>query len=173
MISEEFFIKWFHGPLGLENYRYREVARTINAVRLEKPGFERNKVCDWVTALPYIKQHYFSENLYLSIAFYKEPAIREPVFQYLFYDFDFEPDPDLAIRKGLEFANSLRKRFGIDVVLVKSGFKGLQLIIPLKKPIDFETYSYIWNYLVQPYDYSLVLDRKVCEPRRLQRIPYT
>jgi len=173
MISEEFFIKWFHGPLGLEDYRYREVARTINAMKLEKPRFERNKVSDWVTALPYIKQYYFNENLYLSIAFYKEPAIKEPVFQYLFYDFDFESDPDLAVRKALEFTNSLRKRFNIDVVLIRSGFKGLHIVIPLRRLIDFETYNYIWNYLVQPYDYSLVLDRQVCEPRRLQRIPYT
>ena len=81
---EEFLIKWFYGPLGLEDYRYREIARTISASKLERPEFERNRVCDWVTALPYIKQYYFNENLYLSIAFYKEPAVREPVFQYLF-----------------------------------------------------------------------------------------
>jgi len=170
---EEFFIKWFMGPLRLDDYRFREVARTIGSMKLKRPRFERNYVTDWVGALTYVKEYYRVENLYLSVAFYSEPRITEPKYQWLFYDFDYEENPDLAMRKALEFAESLKRRYGVDVVLIKSGHKGAHIVVPLKCLIDFKTYEYIWHYLVQPYDFSLVLDKDICEARRLQRIPYT
>ena len=170
---EEFFFKWFTGPQK-DTEAYRELAYTIGALREERPGFSRNNIYDWITCFTKIKPLYGKENLYLSIAFY-DSSIRIIGYHYLYYDFDNEENPQLAIRKGLEFARNIRERYGATPVTYLSGRKGLGIIVPLKGYVDWETYELLWRTLIQPYRYMLsgLVDVKVLEPRRVHRIPYT
>lgn len=169
---EDFLIKWFCGPKKDTSVR-REVAYTIGARVKERPGFSRNNIVDWVDALPIIKEYYETENLYLSTAFYdsEEKLIG---YHYLYYDFDNEKNPDLAIRGGLEFARSLKERFGITPVTYLSGRKGVGVLVIVKDYIDWGTYQLLWKTLISPYRYlKELVDTKVLDKRRVHRIPYT
>jgi hypothetical protein len=162
----DFIFEFFYGPLKTPDI-FREFG-----MKSDK-GFYRNDYLDVVEFTSRVIDHYDSGNLYISVAFYSEPRLCEPKFQYLYYDFDCEGDVDLAVRKALEFTNYLRKRFNVDPVLVKSGFKGIHVLIPLNQVIDYSTYSYMWGYLIKPFNFEDILDTNVKEPRRLHRIPYT
>ena len=130
MILDSFYTKWFIGPSMDFDVR-REIAYTIGARSRERPGFSRNHIVDHVNALPLIKKLNGVENIYLSIAFYD---IEERLlgYHYLYYDFDYEEDPELAVRKGLEFANSIKARYGAEPITYLSGRKGLGVVVVLK-----------------------------------------
>ena len=162
----DFIFEFFYGPLKTPDI-FREFGMKSSN------GFRRNEFLDVVEFTSRVIDHYDSGNQYISVAFYNEPRLCEPKFQYLYYDFDREGNVDLAVRKALEFTNYLRRRFNVDPVLVKSGFKGLHVLVPLNQVVDFSTYSYLWEYLTKPFNYEGVLDTNVKEPRRLHRIPYT
>jgi len=179
---ENFFIKWFVGPKNDPGVR-REIARTIGAREKEKPDFSRNNIVDWVLALPIIKEYYESENLYLSTAFYDHDE-KLLGYHYLYFDFDNEERPDLAIMKGLEFARSIKERYGAEPITYLSGRKGLGVLVIVKDYIDWETYQTLWRVLIQPYSYlSLlkdvnnrkvqIIDTKILDKRRVHRIPFT
>ena len=171
-LPEDFFIRWFCGPRKDPGVR-REIAYTIGAGVREKPDFSRNNIVDWVDALPIIKEYYGVENLYLSTAFYGvDGEVRG--YHYLYYDFDSKDNPELAVRKGLEFANSLKDRYGITPVTYLSGHKGVGVLVVLKVYVDWETYQVLWKALIQPYRYlKELIDTKVLDKRRVHRIPYT
>ena len=171
MILDSFYTKWFIGPSMDFDVR-REIAYTIGARSRERPGFSRNHIVDHVNALPLIKKLNGVENIYLSIAFYD---IEERLlgYHYLYYDFDYEEDPELAVRKGLEFANSIKARYGAEPITYLSGRKGLGVVVVLKNYVKWDTYVLLWRTLIQPYDYHKFVDTKVLDPRRVHRIPFT
>jgi len=162
----DFIFEFFYGPLKTPDI-FREFGMKSNK------GFYRNDFLDVVEFTSRVIDHYDSGNLYISVAFYSEPRLCEPKSQYLYYDFDREGDVDLAVRKALEFTNYLRRRFNVDPVLVKSGFKGIHVLVPLNQVVDYSTYSYLWEYLTKQFNFEGILDTNVKEPRRLHRIPYT
>lgn len=44
------------------------------------------------------------------------------LYDRIVYDFDSRKNPDEALRKALEFARSLKERFGCDALVVPTGF---------------------------------------------------
>ncbi|MEM4684477.1 MAG: hypothetical protein QXW45_06895 [Thermosphaera sp.] len=167
----EYFRKWIIGPLR-DTEAYRELAHSIGASERERPGMSRNNILDHALGAPFIAEWRGKENVYISIAFYDVEA-KLKGYAYLYYDFDYEADPGRAIEKGLEFSRSLKKKYGVDVVPYLSGFKGLGVIVPLNKYIDWETYRSLWQTLIQPYSFRSIIDTKVLDARRLHRIPWT
>jgi len=167
---EEFFIRWFCGPRGDTN-TFREYAHSIGASEREKPGFSRNNVVDWLSAFTRVRELYRSENHFLNIRFF-DAEQRPRGYRYLFYDFDSKDDIERARREVAEFVASLSKRFGIAPVVVFSGSKGYHVYVVLDREIDFGTYSRLWNALLAPFSFSTV-DRRVLDPVRLSRVPYT
>jgi len=170
---EEFYIKWFSGP-SKDPDVVREIGHTIDAMRLERPNFKRF-FARWSDAIDTIFEYLYTENIYISVAFYRD---KTPYYHYLFYDFDSREDPNKAIEKALEFAGSLRKRFGVDPIPIRSGFKGMHIVVVLSRPIDFDTYRYIWRYLIQPYRLKGYIDDEIVDDqilfsRAMERIPYT
>ncbi|MEM4833938.1 MAG: hypothetical protein QW794_03050 [Thermosphaera sp.] len=167
----EYFRKWIIGPLR-DTDAYRELAHSIGASERERPGMSRNNIMDHALGAAFLSEWKGKENVYISTAFYDVEA-KLKGYAYLYYDFDSDADPGKAIEKGLEFSRSLRKKYGVDPVTYLSGFKGLGVIIPLKKYVDWEAYKALWQALVQPYSFKGILDTKVLDPRRLHRIPWT
>lgn len=167
----EYYRKWITGPL-VDVDAYRELAHSIGAYSNERPGMSRNNILDHTLGAAFISEWNGRENVYISIAFY-DAEFKLKGYAYLYYDFDSEENPELAIAKGLEFANSIKKRYGAVPVTYLSGFKGLGVLVPLKQYVDWETYKALWQVLIQPYRYGELLDRKVLDARRLHRVPWT
>ncbi len=168
----EYFRKWIIGPFR-DFDSLRELAHSIGAFKEDRPGMSRNHFLDHASGVPFIYEWKGRENVYISTAVY-DINNNLKGYPYIYYDFDYEEDPNLAISKGLEFARSIKNRYGADPVIYLSGFKGLGIIIPLKEYVDWKTYEALWKTLIQPYNYlGKIIDTKVLDKRRLHRIPYT
>ncbi len=168
---EAFFVRWLTGPAGDASVR-REIAHTIGARKYERPPFKRHMVLEPLQALEVIRKYRGKENVYASIAFY-DPMERPLGYHYLYYDFDCKEDPELAVRKGLEFARSIKQAYGCTPITYLSGHKGLGVVVVLKDYVDWASYEALWRALVQPYSFGSILDPQVLCYNRLQRIPYT
>lgn len=165
-------MKWIIGPHRDYDVR-RELAHSIGAMKLDKPGMSRNHYMDHATGVSFIFEWRGRENVYVSIAAYNIDETLKG-FPYLYFDFDWREDPEYAVEKGLEFANSIRKRYGAEPVTYLSGFKGVGILVVLKHYVDWETYEALWKTLIQPYNYlGKLVDTNVLDKRRLHRIPYT
>lgn len=165
-------MKWIIGPHRDYDVR-RELAHSIGAMKLDKPGMSRNHYMDHATGVSFIFEWRGRENVYVSIAAYNIDETLKG-FPYLYFDFDWREDPEYAVEKGLEFANSIRKRYGAEPVTYLSGFKGVGILVVLKHYVDWETYKALWKTLIQPYNYlGKLVDTNVLDKRRLHRIPYT
>lgn len=163
-VDESFFFKWFHGPLKVLNI-YRELAYTVGK------GFSRNNFLDWFTAFLETKKLNGRENIYLSIGFYHSPD-DAPEYHYLYFDFDSEENIKHAEKEAKQFIQYLKNRFNCSSIIVFSGCKGYNIIVPLNRPVSFETYRALWLTLTSPFTFQ-TLDTKVLDPRRVHRIPYT
>ncbi|MCD6195528.1 MAG: hypothetical protein J7J82_01915 [Staphylothermus sp.] len=172
MKMSEYYRKWIIGPFR-DFDSLRELAHSIGAFMEDRPGMSRNHFLDHASGVPFIYEWKGRENVYISIAVYDIDNNLKG-YPYLYYDFDSKENPEYAIKKGLEFARSIKERYGADPVVYLSGFKGLGIIVPLKEYVDWETYEVLWKTLIQPYNYlGSLVDRQVLEKRRLHRIPYT
>jgi len=166
MFSEGFFFEWFHGPFRVSGV-YRELAYTVGVSK----GFSRNNFLDWFSAFLEARKLNGRENLYLSIGFYRDPGFN-PEYHYLYFDFDSENIIEFAREEAQQFIQYLRDRFSCDPVIVFSGCKGYNVIVPLDRPVDFNIYRVLCLTLTSPFTFH-TLDSKVLDPRRVHRIPYT
>jgi len=175
-IFKQFFIKWWSGPSEVARDMIREVGYVLGAMKSGK--FYRDAgVLEWVLeAIPW--KEFRKLNIFISTALYIdigsiEQAEDKAIYDRIFYDFDSKENPKLAIEKAIEFSKSLKERFGCDAVITFSGLHGAHVTVPLKKPITWSVYSKLWDILIAPYSFGNLVDRKVKEPRRLYRVPYT
>jgi hypothetical protein len=116
--------------------------------------------------------------MFTSVAYYiniDDVSMAESRASYdrVYYDFDSKDNPKLAIDKALEFAKSLKARFSAGAVVAFSGLHGAHITIPLRKPISWTIYARLWDILIAPYDFKELVDKKVREPKRIYRVPYT
>jgi hypothetical protein len=175
-VFREFFRKWWSGVGNVASDMVREVGYCVGAMK--RGSFIRDRgLFEWaLTAIPWDK--FKQLNLFMSVAYYLniddvDNAIGKATYDRVFYDFDLRENPKLAIAKALEFAKSLKSRFGCDAVVTFSGVKGAHITIPLKRPIGWDTYARLWDVLIAPYDFRKLVDPVVKEPKRIYRVPYT
>jgi hypothetical protein len=173
---KEFFRKWWSGYGSVAKDMVREVGYCVGAMK--RSQFVRDRgLFEWaLTAIPWDKFKHL--NLFMSVAYYLniddvDMALDKAMFDRVFYDFDLEENPKLAIAKALEFAKSLKARFVCDAVVVFSGVKGAHISIPLKKPVGWGVYSRLWDVLIAPYNFRRLVDPVVRDAKRLHRVPYT
>ena len=173
---KEFFRKWWEGPSGFAGNAQREIGICVGAMKRDSFKRELGNLNIAFAIIPF--KDFRKLNLFVSIALYPDidlpaPDTSKALYDRLFYDFDSKEDPELARRKALEFAQSIKARFKVDPVVVFSGIKGAHVHIPLKKPVTWQVYEALWITLVAPYSFGRLVDPQVKEASRLHRVPYT
>jgi len=173
---KEFFRKWWSGYNNVAKDMAREIGFCVGV--MGQGNFARDAgLFEW--ALKAIPLNDFRQlNLFTSVAYYiniddVNVAEAKAFYDRVYYDFDSKDNPKLAVEKALEFAKSLKARFNVDAVVAFSGLHGAHVTVPLKKPIDWNVYARLWDILIAPYDFKSIVDRKVREPKRIYRVPYT
>jgi len=173
---KEFFRKWWSGPNEVAKDMVREIGYCVGVMK--QGNFIRDAgLLEW--ALKVIPFYEFRQlNLFTSVAYYVNiddvnNAEAKAMYDRVYFDFDSKDNPKLAMEKALEFAKSLKARFNVDVVVAFSGLHGAHVTVPLKKPINWNIYARLWDILIAPYDFKNLVDRKVREPKRIYRVPYT
>ncbi len=164
----EFLVKWFRGPLGIGEAR--EVFYSIGDPRRARVKVRRVFFVQGFELLldQVIMPRFRSVNLFIGIGAvrpeYSLAAVtgeidlgaEHLVYDTVQYDFDCKDDPELAVSRALEFARSLRERYQVDPLVYVTGCKGARLVIPLKKPTDYEGYVLLARSLIQPYRYTQI-----------------
>jgi hypothetical protein len=175
-VFNEFFRKWWSGYSNVAKDMVREIGYCVGVMK--QGNFVRDAgLIEW--ALKAIPLNEFRQlNLFTSVAYYiniddVNSAEAKAFFDRVYYDFDSKDNPKFAIDKALEFAKSLKARFGVDAVVAFSGLHGAHVTVPLKKPVNWGIYERLWDVLIAPYDFRNLVDRKVREPKRIYRVPYT
>jgi uncharacterized protein YeeX (DUF496 family) len=173
---KEFFRKWWSGYNNVAKDMAREIGFCVGV--MGQGNFARDAgLFEW--ALKAIPLNDFRQlNLFTSVAYYiniddVNVAEAKAFYDRVYYDFDSRDNPKLAVEKALEFAKSLKARFNVDAVVAFSGLHGAHVTVPLNKPIDWNVYARLWDVLIAPYDFKSIVDRKVREPKRIYRVPYT
>ena len=174
-VFKEFFRKWWAGSNGVAREMIREVGYCVGAVKRDRFNREPGVVDYFLDSLPW--KRFRQLNLFMSNAMYLNiddvGDYGKALYDRLFYDFDSKEDPEIAKRKALEFAQSVKARFKVDPVVVVSGLHGAHIHIPLKKPINWQVYDTLWTTLVAPYSFGKLVDPQVKDSSRLHRVPYT
>jgi len=175
----DFLVKWFVGSMGRRDI-VREVGYCIGDMK-EEGKFMRNSYtllgleALWKDSLSMVFKR---TNIFMGIALwsdaYLEPSIDIVVYDRIVYDFDCEDDPDKAVDIALDFAKNIEYIYGATPIVVKTGFKGAQIVIP-SKPIDWSSYQLLWNNLLMliPKEYRGFNDWNMLQWNRLARVPLT
>jgi hypothetical protein len=173
---KEFFRKWWSGYNNVARDMVREIGYCIGVMR--QGNFVRDAgLLEWaLKAIPF--NEFKQLNLFTSIAYYINiddinTAESKAFYDRVYFDFDSKDNPKLAIEKALEFVKSLKARFGVEAIASFSGLHGAHVTVPLKKPTNWSIYERLWDVLIAPYDFRNLVDRKVREPKRIYRVPYT
>jgi hypothetical protein len=174
-----FIEEWFRGYVGIDSAFYREFGICIGDFA-EKKGFVR-KAFSLSQFLEYygvrVKPFFRDANLFMGIGawfFLEEQSEKSMVYDRLVYDFDSE-DPKRSLDAAFEFSNKLWLKYDADSVVVKSGFKGAHVYVPLAKLVDWETYKQLWLSLLDlvPEQHRQMIDTNMLQYNRLIRIPFT
>lgn len=172
-----FLRKWWRGPIGQGDMR--EFFYSIGDPRDE--GAEKERGLYTLRGVELELERLFRSfrltNMFYGIGFTYtfdyEPKLQEMLYDRIVYDFDSRENPGEALRRALEFAKSLKERFGCDAIVVSTGFKGAHVVVPLRKPVNWDGYQLIWKALLVPYSFRGLVDRSMLQWNRLDRIPYT
>ena len=172
-----FLRKWWRGPIGQGDMR--EFFYSIGDPRDE--GAEKERGLYTLRGVELELERLFRSfrltNMFYGIGFTytfdSEPKPQEMLYDRIVYDFDNKENPGEALRRALEFAKSLKERFGSDAIVVSTGFKGAHVVVPLRKPVNWDGYQLIWKALLAPYNFRSLVDRSMLQWNRLDRIPYT
>ncbi len=174
----QFLRKWWRGPLG-QDYM-REFFYSIGDPHDKDAKKERGlyMLRGVELELERLFGNFRVTNMFYGIGFTYtfdyEPRPQEMLYDRIVYDFDNEENPKEALRRALEFAVSLKKRFGCDALVVSTGFKGAHVVIPLRKLVKWDDYRLIWRALLAPFNFnSTLIDKNMLQWNRLDRIPYT
>jgi len=176
-----FLEEWFRGPCRISLVAKREFGLLVgdmsskSVFQRDPMVFEGFKLTYW----PLVKKRFYESNIFMGIGYWEtgdlEPVLENMYYDRLVYDFDSEENPQLAINTAKEFSNILKNKCGCDAVLVKSGFKGAHVYIPLKTPIQWEDYQVLWKILLKllPEEKQQLCDFNMLQWNRLARVPMT
>lgn len=175
-IFMDFLRKWWWGPLGIGDIR--ELFFSIGDPRDNNARKDRgvHSFQGVELKLKNLFKHYRDTNMFYGVGLlisFQELEPKNMLYDRIVYDFDDEENPELAIRKAIEFAQSIERRFDCGTIVTYSGFKGAHVVIPLKKLINWESYQLIWKALLVPYSFKKLVDRNMLQWNRMDRIPYT
>jgi len=53
------------------------------------------------------------------------------------------------VEAAREFVSLMRERYGAEAVIVRSGFKGAHVYVPLKAPVRWDDYQVLWRTLLK------------------------
>ena len=174
----EFLRRWWRGPTGRGDLR--EFFYSIGDPR--SPDARKSRGLYALAGVElelekFLFKRFRDTNMFYGIGFTYtfdyEPKLQETLYDRIVYDFDSKENPGEALRRALEFARSLKERFGCDALVVSTGFKGAHVIVPLRKPVNWDGYQLIWKALLAPYNFKSLVDRNMLQWNRLDRIPYT
>jgi len=177
----EFLREWFRGFVGVGVYAKREFGLLIGDMAA-KTGFERDSMVLGGFELVYwprVKKRFSESNLFMGIGYWEtgdtEPILENMYYDRIAYDFDSDWSPQLAVETAREFSKNVKEKYGADAVLVKSGFKGAHVYIPLKTPVQWEDYQVLWRSLLKllPPEKQQLCDYNMLQWNRLARVPMT
>lgn len=166
-----FYEEWLRGPQRLDDMFLELAHSSSNHVR-----FTRNVWMKPGEASKAIVMLRNERNIMTSIARYPEPSPLNPVYQVVVFDFDSEVDPRLALESALAIARLLSESLDCTPLIVKTGFKGAHVHIPLKQRLGRLEFTLVAKALLKriPERYSALVDRNLVENERaLARVPYT
>ena len=176
-----FLEEWFKGPCRVSLVSKREFGLLVGDLS-SNVGFKRDSMVFEgfkLTYWPLLRKKFYESNVFMSIGYWEtsdlEPLLDNMYYDRIIYDFDSEENPQLAVEIAKEFVALMRERYGADVILVKSGFKGAHIYIPLKQPIQWEDYQVLWKTLLKllPEEKRQLCDYNMLQWNRLARIPLT
>jgi hypothetical protein len=177
----EFLREWFKGPARVGLDAKREFGLLMGDMAA-KAGFERDSMTFSGFELVYwprVKKRFSESNLFMGLGYWEtgdtEPILENMYYDRVVYDFDSEADPQLAVETAREFAALIKERYGANAVVVKSGFKGAHVYIPLKNPVRWEDYQVLWKALLKvlPPEKQQLCDYNMLQWNRLARVPMT
>ncbi len=171
----EFYERWLATHLGLRDW-FVEVGHSGPG----NAGFARNMFHLPDTGAGAILDLRKHRNVMVSTARYPEPIADHESARYplLVLDFDCPASPRVALYEAAALAGKLEE-YGVDTVLLWSGFKGAHLYVPLKgltTHSELITLAWAIARLVRPLECNgrpLVDWQALRDPRRLMRAPYT
>jgi len=171
---ELFLREWFCGPLNL-CYRVREFGYTLGP--LKGAPFRRDTYAleGFLSEFRRVAGSGFRKmNAFLSIASYSDLEMSELIYDALHYDFDCGEDPSKALEVAAEWVRVLKEAYGCDAVVYSTGFKGVHVVVPLKRPTDWEGYKLTYHALLNlSREAKAINDWSMLQPNRLDRIPFT
>ena len=172
---EEFYRKWLATHLRL-NW-FVEIAHSGPDNR----GFTRNLFHLPETGAGLILGVRRKRNVMASSARFPEPVAERGQAKYpvLTLDFDCGKDPWSAVGEAVRIAGILKRDYGVDSVLMRSGYKGAHLHIPLKGPASHEELKIIGENVIQVFKPGKCKGKPMVDTssfndyRHLIRVPYT
>ncbi|MEB3760388.1 MAG: DNA primase noncatalytic subunit PriX [Desulfurococcales archaeon] len=172
---EEFYRKWLATHLGL-NW-FVEIAHSGPDNR----EFTRNLFHLPETGAGLILGVRRERNVMASSARFPEPVADRSQARYpvLTLDFDCEEDPWSAVGEALRIARALKQDYGADSVIVRSGYKGAHLHIPLKSLATHEELRVIGERVIEMFKprgcrgKPIVDTSSFSDYRHLIRVPHT
>ena len=118
--------------------------------------------------------------VYLSVQPY---ASRDRVvaIEKLFFEFDHEPDPSLAVREAFTLAGALRQYYGVKPLVCRSGCKGAHVYVWLREPVEIdgldelarEVYHRLQLKILRGLEFKTLDPKVLGDLKRLARLPYT
>jgi hypothetical protein len=177
----DYVFEWFLGPVRIPLDAKREFGLFIGDMS-SRQGFRRDpmvfegfRLLYW----PEIRKRFYDSNIFMGIGYWETPD-QDPIeenmlYDRLVYDFDYEEDPNTAIKTAYELSRLVKERYDADTIIVKSGFKGAHVYIPLKHPVKWDHYKALWNHFLNqlPEDKRGLCDPNMLQFNRLARIPMT
>ncbi|MCL7389972.1 MAG: DNA primase noncatalytic subunit PriX [Thaumarchaeota archaeon] len=177
----DYLYEWFLGPVKTSPDVVREFGLLIGDMcseqcfRRDPMTFEGFRLLYW----PHIRKRFYYSNVFMGIGYWEvpdqDPAVENMLYDRLVYDFDHEEDPGLAIKTAYEFSKLIRGEYDADAIIVRSGFKGAHVYIPLKHVVGWEHYQALWKHVLKllPEDKRGLSDPNMLQWNRLVRIPMT
>ncbi|NPA98089.1 MAG: hypothetical protein GXO43_01800 [Crenarchaeota archaeon] len=174
-VFEAFIRKWWRGPLDVDCIR--EFFYSVGDPRGQG---KKNRDPYTLQGVILVLDEYFRKfrmlNMFYGIgftpAYIDDLSPEKMLYDRIVYDFDSKEDLGKAISKAFEFAEYLKEKYGCDAIIVRSGFKGAHIVVPLRKPTNWEGYQLIWRTLL-PHKLKQLSDTSMLQWNRLDRIPYT
>ncbi|MEB3786549.1 MAG: DNA primase noncatalytic subunit PriX [Desulfurococcales archaeon] len=171
----EFYEKWLSTHLKLNWFV------EIGHSSIDNQGFVRNLYSLPDTGAAMIMDLRKKRNVMASLARYPEPVADHGEARYplVSLDFDCPNSPWNALREASRIARALKNDYGVDAVIVRSGFKGAHLHIPLKGLATHQELRAIGYGLKKVFEPRACNGKSMLDPstledyRHLLRVPYT
>ena len=177
----DYLHEWFLGPIKISLDAKREFGLFIGdmsskaSFRRDSMVFEGFRLLYW----PEIRKRFYDSNIFMGIGYWETPD-QDPIqenmlYDRLVYDFDSEEDPSQAIKTAYELSRLVKEKYDADTIIVKSGFKGAHVYIPLSQPVKWNHYQVLWRHILNllPEDKRGLCDPNMLQFNRLARIPMT